>query len=197
MTEAARRTAMRAGPARPQPVPATRPLRTLARTQPRATDEATATLSLSGDQLGAIVGLFGERLEALVRQLVAAELEELADPSSSGPEEWLTVEQISTQLQVSRRSVYRALRDGRLSAVKVGAQWRVRREELADWARPASADGRPAQLAASPPAHRSRPTPAHTDTASFGARVRERARRSERRPAPSRLDRPPPSNGGT
>ena len=71
--------------------------------------------------------------------LAFPELEELADPSSSGPEEWLTVEQVSTQLQVSQRSVYRALRDGRLSAVKVGAQWRVRREELADWARPASA----------------------------------------------------------
>jgi hypothetical protein len=76
-------------------------LQRLARTQPRATDEATVTLSLSGDQLGAIVGLFGERLEALVRRLVAAELRELGDPSGSGPEEWLTVEQVATQLQVS------------------------------------------------------------------------------------------------
>jgi excisionase family DNA binding protein len=155
------------------------------------------TLSLSGDQLGAIVGLFRERLEALVRQLVAAELRELADPRSSGPEEWLTVEQVSTQLQVSRRSVYRALRDGRLSAVKVGAQWRVRREELADWARPASAGVRPAQLAASPPAHRLRSTTAHADAASFGARVRERARRSAgRQPAPGPYQ-PPAPNGGT
>ncbi|MBE3562246.1 MAG: helix-turn-helix domain-containing protein [Hydrogenibacillus schlegelii] len=42
----------------------------------------------------------------------------------------LTPEEAAKRLRVSVRTVYRQLKDGRLPGVKVGGQWRIRREEL-------------------------------------------------------------------
>jgi len=47
-------------------------------------------------------------------------------------DELITTKQVQDLLQVDRITVYRMLKDGRLSGVKVGSQWRVRRTELSD-----------------------------------------------------------------
>ena len=45
-------------------------------------------------------------------------------------DELVTTKQVQNLLQVDRITVYRMLKDGRLSGVKVGSQWRVPRTEL-------------------------------------------------------------------
>ncbi len=42
----------------------------------------------------------------------------------------LTTEDVLTYLRVNARTVYRLIRDGELRAVRVGRQWRVRRQDL-------------------------------------------------------------------
>ncbi|MGD8821560.1 MAG: PocR ligand-binding domain-containing protein [Anaerolineales bacterium] len=46
--------------------------------------------------------------------------------------ELLTSKQVQDLLQVDRTTVYRMLKDGRLTGVKVGRQWRFRRREIDD-----------------------------------------------------------------
>jgi len=47
------------------------------------------------------------------------------DPSS-----FLTVEEVLGSLKVTSRTVYRLIRTGELSAVRIGRQWRIRRADL-------------------------------------------------------------------
>ena len=47
-------------------------------------------------------------------------------------EELLTTKQVLDILQVDRTTIYRMLKDGRLSGVKVGQQWRFPRSEVED-----------------------------------------------------------------
>ncbi len=42
----------------------------------------------------------------------------------------LTTEDVLSYLRVNARTVYRLIRDGELRAVRVGRQWRVRRQDL-------------------------------------------------------------------
>ena len=51
----------------------------------------------------------------------------------------LRVDEIAALLHVSPGTVYRLLRDGELPGVRVGGQWRFRREDCEGWL-----DGRPA-----------------------------------------------------
>lgn len=44
--------------------------------------------------------------------------------------ELLTTKQIQQLLQVDRTTIYRMLKDGRLTGIKVGSHWRFRREEI-------------------------------------------------------------------
>jgi excisionase family DNA binding protein len=46
---------------------------------------------------------------------------------------WLTVEQISAHLQVSKETVYRWLDCGRIPAHRVGKQWRFLTGEVDEW----------------------------------------------------------------
>ena len=48
----------------------------------------------------------------------------------SGPPEWMTVEEVAAWLRVSRDSVYRWVRAGRLPALKVAGAIRVHRAEV-------------------------------------------------------------------
>jgi excisionase family DNA binding protein len=42
----------------------------------------------------------------------------------------LTTKQVQELLQIDRTTIYRMLKDGRLSGVKVGSQWRFKRQEI-------------------------------------------------------------------
>ncbi len=42
----------------------------------------------------------------------------------------LTTEDVLSYLRINARTVYRLIRDGDLRAVRVGRQWRVRRQDL-------------------------------------------------------------------
>ena len=44
----------------------------------------------------------------------------------------LTTKQVQDLLQIDRTTIYRMLKDGRLSGVKVGSQWRFKRQEIDD-----------------------------------------------------------------
>lgn len=46
--------------------------------------------------------------------------------------ELLTTKQVQDLLQVDRTTVYRMLKDGRLTGIKVGSQWRFHRQEIDD-----------------------------------------------------------------
>lgn len=44
-----------------------------------------------------------------------------------------TLEELTTLLQVTRRSLYNWIKDGRLKAFRVGRQWRVTKQSLNDF----------------------------------------------------------------
>ena len=46
---------------------------------------------------------------------------------------WLTVDQVAALTQLSVKTVYRHLESGQLRGSKVGAAWRVRREDADEW----------------------------------------------------------------
>ena len=46
--------------------------------------------------------------------------------------ELLTSRQVQDLLQIDRTTIYRMLKDGRLSGIKVGSQWRFKRQEIED-----------------------------------------------------------------
>ena len=52
--------------------------------------------------------------------------------SGPGPKQWLTVEQVSQQLQISQETVRRAIRQKRLKAVKFKG-WRISPEALQEY----------------------------------------------------------------
>ncbi len=53
---------------------------------------------------------------------------------------FLTTEEVLEYLQVNLRTVYRLIKAGKIPAVRVGRQWRVRRTELDAWLRRQSAE---------------------------------------------------------
>lgn len=47
--------------------------------------------------------------------------------------EILTVQQLAEFLQVSDQTIKRAIKDGKLSAFKVGKDWRIEKEKVKKW----------------------------------------------------------------
>ncbi len=50
-------------------------------------------------------------------------------------DKWLTIEQISDYLQVSKEKIYKLCQQGRMPASKVGGQWRFDLKEVDAWVR--------------------------------------------------------------
>jgi excisionase family DNA binding protein len=44
-----------------------------------------------------------------------------------------TLEEAADMLQVSTRTLQRMIQQGRLPALKVGSQWRIRKKQLTEW----------------------------------------------------------------
>jgi excisionase family DNA binding protein len=59
-----------------------------------------------------------------------ADLEPTAAPGAGGEDPWLTVGQISDELQIHPATVRLWIKTGRLSANRVRRTWRVRRSEM-------------------------------------------------------------------
>jgi excisionase family DNA binding protein len=55
-------------------------------------------------------------------------------------EELLTIDETAEYLRVSRSTVRRMIDDGRLEAVTIGRQWRIRKETLEELTRPGGPD---------------------------------------------------------
>jgi excisionase family DNA binding protein len=70
-------------------------------------------------------------------------------------DQFLTTEEVLDYLQVNLRTVYRLIKAGKLPAVRVGRQWRVRRSDLDAWLEAQRTGGRsrraPAAQQAPPP----------------------------------------------
>lgn len=106
----------------------------------------------------AVLAIVDDDLHDLAVAHVDAELARRDSPRAR----WLTVTELADLLGVHQRTIYRALSSGRLVGVRVGAAWRVRREDLATWL--GAQDERKAPV---PPPSR----PAVNAAASFRARV--------------------------
>lgn len=50
-------------------------------------------------------------------------------------DKWLTVEELSLYLQMSRTKLYNLAQKGEIPVSKIGNQWRFDREEIDDWMR--------------------------------------------------------------
>lgn len=50
-----------------------------------------------------------------------------------GEHEFLTTDEVLGYLRVNARTVYRLIRCGELPAVRIGRQWRIRRDDLDRW----------------------------------------------------------------
>lgn len=48
-------------------------------------------------------------------------------------DKWLTIEELSTYLKMSRTKLYQMAQKGELPGSKIGIQWRFDREEIDDW----------------------------------------------------------------
>ena len=48
-------------------------------------------------------------------------------------EAFLTTEEVLEYLQVTQRTVYRLIKAGRIPAVRVGRQWRFRKQDVDRW----------------------------------------------------------------
>jgi excisionase family DNA binding protein len=48
-------------------------------------------------------------------------------------EAFLTTEEVLSYLKITPRTIYRLIRSGELPAVRIGRQWRFRREDLDRW----------------------------------------------------------------
>ena len=48
-------------------------------------------------------------------------------------ETFLTTEEVMQYLQVNLRTVYRLIKAGKLPAVRIGRQWRIRKSDLDAW----------------------------------------------------------------
>ena len=51
----------------------------------------------------------------------------------AGEDEFLTTDEVLGYLRINARTVYRLIRNGELPAVRIGRQWRIRRDDLDRW----------------------------------------------------------------
>jgi excisionase family DNA binding protein len=66
------------------------------------------------------------------------------DTPADNPRRLLTTDEVVSYLRVNARTVYRLIQSGDLPAVRVGRQWRIRRNDLNEWlerGRPVAASG--------------------------------------------------------
>jgi excisionase family DNA binding protein len=54
----------------------------------------------------------------------------ISNPPPAGEDPWLTVPQVSAELKIHPATVRIWIKNGRLRAVRVGREWRVRRSEV-------------------------------------------------------------------
>ena len=64
-------------------------------------------------------------------------------------DQFLTTDEVLDYLQVNLRTVYRLIKAGKLPAVRIGRQWRVRRRDLDAWLETQRTGGRARAVAAS------------------------------------------------
>ena len=65
------------------------------------------------------------------------------DGTGTGLQAFLTTEEVLGYLNTTPRTIYRLIRSGELPAVRIGRQWRFRRNDLDAWVerqRPFTAD---------------------------------------------------------
>ncbi len=55
------------------------------------------------------------------------------DDGILGEHEFLTTDEVLEYLRINARTVYRLIRNGELPAVRIGRQWRIRRNDLDEW----------------------------------------------------------------
>lgn len=92
-------------------------------------------LEVPATSIEAIAEAVLELVDEGLQQRTAAHLDaELARRATGGAAtEWLSVNEVAALLGVHTRTIYRALTDGRLAGTRVGAAWRVRRDDLDTW----------------------------------------------------------------
>ena len=141
----------------------------------RAREQSELLELLADALLGQVEGLLAKRIEALTA--------EAAPPQG---ERWLRVSEVAERVGACERTVYRALRSGRLAGERLGAQWRIRPEAVAAWLA-ASSDPPPA------PARPARGPTAPGRRAAEATSYRTRARAGTR---PQGAGGPSPTTGG-
>jgi excisionase family DNA binding protein len=57
----------------------------------------------------------------------------MTDNPGSQLETFLTTEEVLSYLNVTPRTIYRLIRSGELPALRIGRQWRFRRDDLDAW----------------------------------------------------------------
>lgn len=101
--------------------------------------ETTTTLnSRWGDYTVAISGIKGFKCDSCDELMFSVEETRmiqnitagLADSKSTEKPDLLNVQEVADLLRVSNQTVYNMLKDGRLSAYKVGKEWRFAKDEV-------------------------------------------------------------------
>lgn len=72
------------------------------------------------------------RADPVLRRDVVALLQEPRS-STGGDARVMSVEEVAAAVRVSERSVYRALRDGRLRGDRIGSRWRISAAAVEEW----------------------------------------------------------------
>lgn len=67
-------------------------------------------------------------------------------PPLSGPERWLSVDELADYLGVKRDTVYKWIIRRRLPAHKAGRLWKFRRDEVDAWVKSGAAAGKETQI---------------------------------------------------
>ena len=80
-----------------------------------------------------MIGLFVESVEMTFSSIKRRTTTMLAQPKSTAGPRVLTVRELAGYLRVHQTTVYRLLREQKLPAFRVGADWRFNREEIERW----------------------------------------------------------------
>lgn len=124
-----------------------------------------------------VLGLLADALLGHVEELIAERIEALtAARALDHGERWLRVSEVAARVGACERTVYRALRSGRLAGERLGARWRIRPEGVEAWLA-SSSDPRPAPpRPARAPARHQRAPRSPAEPTDFRSRARARTR---------------------